>query len=140
MNNVKPYEMRRVTITGYDRVNLYLDGDKVGTITATPSTVWNGRPKDDPAVVTLDGKRWEFDTETAAIEFARAHLQALTASADEQNAETMESEGRKALAGIAAAVDALMCVDHDRYPAARQAINMLEDAAQLLTGKQENAQ
>lgn len=75
MNNVKPYEMRRVTITGPDRVNLYLDGDKVGTITATPSTVWNGRPKDDPAVVTLDGKRWEFDTETAAIEFARAQLE-----------------------------------------------------------------
>ena len=136
---VKPYEMRRVTITGPDRVNLYLDGDKVGTITATPSTVWNGRPKDDPAVVTLDGKRWEFDTETAAIEWARAQLKALTVSADEENAEIMESEGRKALAGIAAAVDALMCVDHDRYPAARQAINQLEDAARRLTGEQEDA-
>ena len=135
MSNVKPYEMRRVTITGYDRVNLYLDGEKVGTITATPSTVWNGRPKDDPSVVTLNGKRWEFDTETAAIEFARAQLQALTAPADEQNAEIMESEGSKSLKGIAAAVDSMRAALDLLDSGARQARTR---AADILRAALEN--
>ena len=135
---VKPYEMRRVTITGYDRVNLYLDGDKVGTITATPSTVWNGRPKDDPSVVTLNGKRWEFDTETAAIEFARAQLEVIVRAEDDVQAMTRDQNMIDALGYIARAVDALMCIDHDRYPGTRAVIMKLEAIQELFTSRPEN--
>ena len=80
------WKMTRVTLTSEHRASLWIDGEKVGVIVSPPEkrarrTIFDSG-KDDPCRVSLGTVQRDFDTETAAIEWAKSELQRLTSEGE----------------------------------------------------------